>query len=148
MENQDGIKWPTIIWAALLMFILPMLVIFLVPTIVGVYVGFSTQGDMAQVNAAVQSVGTSLVYQIVVYVLFALVALWRGYVLAKKVAGQLLLQLGIAVLLTVLLVAAYFMIGSAGNLAAVWDEILIIAVMVLGGAYLGSLLKPSQAATV
>ncbi len=68
MENQGSIKWTAVIWAALLMFILP------------------------------------------------------------------------------LLVTAYFMIGSAGNVTAVWDEILIIAVMVLGGAYLGSLLKPSQAA--
>ncbi len=144
METHSGIKWTTVIWAALLMFILPMLVIFLIPAIYGTYIGFSTQGDMAKVNAGLQSLGSSLIYQIVVYIVFALGALWRGYVLAKKVAGQLLLQLGIAVLLTVLLVAAYFMIGSAGNVAAVWDEILIIAVMVLGGAYLGSLLKPSK----
>ncbi len=146
METRNEIKWTAIVWAALLMFVLPMLVIFLVPTIYGTYIGFSTQGDMAKVNAGLQSLGSSLIYQIVVYIVFALGALWRGYVLAKKLASRLLLQLGLAVLFTVLLVAAYFLIGSAGNLTAVWHDILIIAVMVLGGAYLGSLLKPSQAA--
>ncbi len=146
MESQNGINWKAVLWAAVLMFVLPMIVIFLIPTIYGTYIGFSTRGDMNQVNAGVQSLGSSLAYQVAVYVIFALVALWRGYVLAKKVPGQFLMHLGIAVLFTTILVAAYFVLGS-GNITAVWDVILIILLMIAAGGYLGSLFKTSQAAT-
>ncbi len=148
MESQNGINWKAVLWAAVLMFVLPMIVIFLIPTIYGTYIGFSTRGDMNQVNAAVQALGSSLFYQVTVYVIFALVALWRGYILAKQVPGHFLAHLAISVALVALLVAGYFVLGSAGNIAAVWDDILIILLMVAAGGYLGSLFRPSQAAAV
>ncbi len=144
--QQSGIKWSAIVRAAVLMFIIPLVISILIPTLYATYVGFSTRGDMAQVNAAVQSLGSSIVYQVIVYAVFAAVALWRSYVLVKKVASQHLLHVGIAVLVAVLLVFAYYMAMSQGNLAAIFVQVLIIALMLAGGAFLGTLLKPSQSA--
>jgi hypothetical protein len=81
-----------------------------------------------------------------VYAAYATVALWRSYVLVKKVAAQHLLHVGIAVVIAAALVFAYYITGSQGALGAVWDEVLIIAIMLAGGAYLGTLLKPSKTA--
>ena len=144
--RQSGIKWTTVVWAGLLMFIIPVLVGILIPTVYGFYIGFSTRGDMAQVNAGVQGLGSSILYQVLMYAVFAAVALWRIYVLVKKVTERRLLHAGIAVLIAALLVLAYYITASQGALAAVWDEVLIIAVMIAGGGYLGTLLKPSQTA--
>ena len=147
METQQGgIKWTTVVWAALLMFILPILISMIIPTVYGFYVGFSTRGDMAQVNAAIQGLGSSIFYQVLVYAAFAAVSLWRIYVLVKKVTDRRLLHAGIAVVIAALLVFAYYITASQGALAAVWDEVLIIAVMLAGGGYLGTLLKPGQTA--
>ena len=145
METQGGIKWRAVVWAGLLMFIIPLLISFLVPTIYGTYVGFSTRGDMEQVNAAVQGLGSSIVYRIIMYAIFAAVALWRGYVLLKKVTSQQLLHVGIAVVIAAVLVFAYFIIVSGGALGALMDA-LIFSVLLAGGAYLSTLLKPTQTA--
>ena len=144
--QQSGIKWRSVVWAAVLMFIIPFLISFLIVAIYPTYVGFSTRGDPAQINAAIQAVGSSIVYKVIVYAAYAAVALWRSYVLVKKVAAQHLLHVGIAVVIAAVLVFAYYITGSQGALGAIWNEVLIITIMLAGGAYLGTLLKPSKTA--
>ena len=146
METQPNrIKWKSVVWAAVLMFIIPMLISFLIPAVYATYVGFSTRGDPAQINAAVQSVGNSILYRVILYAVFAAVALWRSYVLVKKVVTQHLLHIGIAVLIAAVLVLAFYIIMSQGALSAI-VEALIFSVLIAGGAYLGTLLKPTKAA--
>ncbi len=145
METQTGgIKWTTVVWAAVLMFIIPILVVMLIPTIYATYVGFSSRGDPTQINAAVQSIGTSMLYKIVVYVAFAAVALWRSYVLLKKVAAQPLLHVGIAVAIAAVLVIIFYAIMGQGAMGAIVEAI-VFSVLMAGGAFLGSLLKPKTA---
>ncbi len=144
MEISSGIKWTSVVWAGLLMFVIPILILFLIPTLYATYVGFSTRGDMAQINAAIQALGSSLVFQVFMYGVFAAVALWRSSVLMKKIAAQHLLHIGIAVVVAAVLVLAYYITASGGAVAAVWDDVLIITVMIAGGAFLGSMLKPSK----
>ncbi len=146
METQpSGIKWTSVVWSAVLMFIIPMLASFLIPAVYATYVGFSTRGDPAQINAAVQSIGNSILFRIILYAVFAAVALWRSYVLAKKVASQLLLHIGIAVVIAAVLVLAFYILMSQGALGAIM-EALIFSVLMAGGAYLGTLLKPTKTA--
>jgi hypothetical protein len=38
----------------------------------------------------------------------------------------------------------FYLIMSGGNFIAVWDGTLLIAVMIVGGAFLGSMLKPGN----
>lgn len=147
METQQSeIKWTSIVWAALLMFVIPILILILIQAIYPTYVGFSTRGDPAQINAAIQAVGSSIVFQVIVYAVFAAVALWRSFVLVKKVPARILLHVGIAVVIAAGLVFAWYFAGSGGAFLSIWDDVLIIAIMLAGGAYLGTLLKPSQAA--
>src|SRR3990172_1610140 len=113
METQpSGIRWRWVVWAGLLMFIIPLVISILIPTLYGTYVGFSTRGDMEKVNAAIQGLGSSIVYQVFMYAVFAAVALWRSSVLVKKVATQHLLHVGIAVVIAAVLVFAYYIIAS------------------------------------
>ncbi len=147
METQTSeIKWTSIVWAALLMFVIPILILILIQAIYPTYVGFSSRGDPAQINAAIQAIGNSIVFQVIVYAVFAVVALWRSYVLVKKVPTRILLHVGIAVVIAAVLVFAWYFAGSGGTLASIWDDVLIIAIMLAGGAYLGTLLKPSKPA--
>ncbi len=143
-SGQRGLKWTSIVWAGFLMFFIPVLVYLLVPTLYATYIGFSSRGDPAQINAAVQTIGTSLVYRVIVYAAFGAVALWRSYVLAKKVAAQRWLHIGLAVALAVVLVLVLFVVMSQGAMGAV-VEALIFSGLMAGGAYLGSLLKPAAA---
>ena len=147
METQSNeIKWTSVVWAALLMVVIPIVILILIQAIYPTYVGFATRGDPEQINAAIQAVGTSIVFQVIVYAVFAAVALWRAYVLVKKVPAQILLHVGSAVVIAAVLVFAWYFAGSGGAFASIWDDVLIIAIMLAGGAYLGTLLKPSQAA--
>ncbi len=142
--GHTGIKWSAVIWAAFLMFLIPMLVYLLVPTLYATYVGFSSRGDPAQINAAVQTIGTSMFYKILVYAVFASIALWRSYVLLKKVTTQRLLHIAIAVVIAALLVIVVFIALSQGAVGALVEAI-IFSLLMAGGAFLGSLLKPSPA---
>ncbi len=147
METQSTeIKWTSIVWAAVLMFIIPIGILILTQAIYPTYVGFSTRGDPAQINAAIQAVGSSIVFQVIVYAVFAAVALWRSFVLVKKVPARILLHVGIAVMIAAVLVFAWYFAGSGGALVSIWDDVLIIVIMLAGGAYLGTLLKPSKTA--
>ncbi len=147
METQSTeIKWTSIVWAAVLMFIIPIGILILIQAIYPTYVGFSTRGDPAQINAAIQAVGSSMLVQVIVYIVFAAVALWRSSVLVKKVPARILLHVGVAVVIAAVLVFGYYMAGSGGAFLSIWDDVLIIAIMLAGGAYLGTLLKPSQPA--
>ncbi len=143
--GRMGIKWNSVVWAAFLMFLIPMLVYLLVPTLYATYIGFSSRGDPAQISAAVQTIGTSMFYKILVYAVFAAVALWRSYVLLKKVTAQRLLHIGIAVAIAAVLVVVVFIALSQGALGAVVEAI-IFSLLMAGGAFLGSLLKPSATA--
>ncbi len=143
--GQPGIKWTSVVWAAFLMFFIPILLYLLLPTLYATYVGFASRGDPAQINAAVQAVGTSLAYKVIVYAVFAAVALWRAFVLAKKVGAKRLLNIGIAVALAAVLVIVFFIAVSQGAAGAIVEAI-IFSVLMAGGAFLGSLLKPAAPA--
>ena len=144
METKSEIKWTSIVWAGVLMFIIALVITQLIPTVYGFYVGFETRGDMEKVNAAIMALATSLPYRIAIYVIFAAVGLWRGYVLAKKVSTQLYMQIGVAVLVAAALLVAFSAIMSGGALSAIM-EALIFAVLLAGGAFLSTLLKPKPA---
>ena len=146
MENQSsGIKWSTVVIAGVVMFIIALLITQLVPTVYGFYVGFSTRGDMEKVNEAIMALGNSMAYRIVMYVIFAAVGLWRGYVLAKKTSTQLYLQIGVAALIAAVLLVAFSAVMSGGALAAM-TEGLIFGVLLAGGAFLSTLLNPAKTA--
>lgn len=148
MENQSsGIKWGTVVIAGVLMFVIALAITQLSPVVYGFYVGFETRGDMEKINAAVMTLVTSMGYRVFVYVIFAAVGLWRGYVLIKKVSTQLYLQIGIAVLVAAGLLIAFSAVMSGGALTAIM-EALVFAILLAGGAFLSTLLKPAKTAHV
>ncbi len=146
-EEKRGMKWTSIVWAALLMFAIPVLAYVLIPAVYATYVGFSSRGDQAQINAAVQTVGSSTAYRIAVYVIFAAVGLWRAYVLFKKAPARGRLHVVLAVVIAAILVVALFMVLGQGSTGALVDA-LILSLLIAGGAFLGSLLRPAAPAAV
>jgi hypothetical protein len=142
--QQSGIKWSTVVIAGAVMFIIALVITQLVPTAYGFYVGFSTRGDMVKVNEALMALGTSMPYRIFMYAIFAAVGLWRGYVLAKTISTQVYMQIGVAVLVAAVLLLTFYFVMSGGAITAIMEG-LIFALLLAGGAFLSTLLKPKPA---
>lgn len=143
MLEEKTIKWTAIIWGAILIFIISTLLTAVVPTVYGTYIGFQTRGDMELVNEGVARVTGSVFFALYVYLSLALVALWRGFILAQKVTARLGLHIGLAAGLAFLLpLLVGFILGQ--DIAAL-PELLFYALALFGGAYLGAYLASRRA---
>ena len=136
--EEKTFKLMTVIWAAMLIFILSTLLNAAVPTAYGTYIGFQTRGDMELVNEGVALVTGLIFFALYVYLCLALIALWRGFVLAQKVAARVSLHIGLAAGLAFLLpLLVGFVVGDS-NFSI--QGLLFQALALFGGAYLGAYL--------
>ena len=139
MEEEREFQWKSVIWSAILIFVIPFIVQLLIPTVYATYTGFQTRGDQDAINQAVQTITRTSWLPIVICAAYALTALWRGAALAKKVEYRpdlhALAAGGLASIPVIIL--------SLGDLVFA----LILVVLIVGGAYLGALLgKPRNKA--
>ncbi|MFQ5575493.1 MAG: hypothetical protein ACE5G8_00745 [Anaerolineae bacterium] len=145
MNEEQTIKWGAIIWSAILIFVLSTLLASAAPAVYGTYIGFQTRGDMELVNAGVANLTGSTFFGIYFFAALALIAFWRGAVLAKKVAYRLNLHTGLAAGLAVLVpLALGFVVGDPMSVV----DLLLQAAVTFGGAYLGAFWAGKRAVAV
>jgi uncharacterized membrane protein YedE/YeeE len=144
LVEERTFNWISVVWSAILIFVLANILASAVPIIYGIYLGFQSQGDMDLVNEGVAAITNSPISAVYIFIVLALIALWRGYVLAKKVDTQISLHAGLAaggVLLITIVVNLVF--GESIS----WLQLLFQAAAIFGGVYLGAYLLSRKAAT-
>lgn len=134
MDEEREFKWKSIIWSAILTFIIPFAVQMLIPTIAATITGFQTRGDNVAINETVMAVVKSFWFMPAVYLSCMLVAFWRGRVLASKTAYRPEVHALIAVGIGAGLFSALVLLGY-GPVFAIPGFL-----VALGAAYLGAYL--------
>ncbi len=106
-STESTFNWKAILISAGLIFVLPALYSTLVLSGYGFYIGFQTRGDSELIEAGIQTLNSSLIFQISLYGLMAAVALWQSQVLAKKVGDRAMTHTVIAIAIAVMIHIAF-----------------------------------------
>lgn len=146
LNEERTFEWKAVVWAAILIFVLSILLMQLVPVVYGTYIGFQTRGDTELINEGVAGLVRSPFFIAYVYLSLAIVAWWRGAVLAGKVIDRIGLHVGIAAGLAVLAALALELVLSDSGPEIV--DFLLRVVATFGGAYLGAFLVSRKTDTV
>lgn len=109
-QQQNMINWKAVLWSAALIFGIPALYNSIVLSGYGLYVGFQTRGDSELIQAGIQTLLGSLIFQATFYVVMVAVAFWRSRILMQQKSRQATTEIGIAVALAVMVqLASQFM---------------------------------------
>ena len=145
MLEERAFQWKPVLWAATVIFVLSNVLVRMVPTIYGIYIGFQSRGDMELVNLGVESLVRSPAFAIYFYLVPAGISLWRGFVLAREVPTRVGLHLGVAgTIAAVLPLLLAFVAGDGLTLIDLGSR----AITIFGGIYLGAYLGQRQTAVV
>jgi hypothetical protein len=143
MIEERTFQWKSVIWTAIVIFVLSYVLIAVPPTLYGTYIGFQTRGDMELVNLGVENLQSSPAFALYFYLVLAGISLWRGFVLTRKVFARVVLHVGVAgAIAAVLPLILAFVAG--GGLSVEWG---LQVVAILGGIYLGTYLLQRKSAT-
>jgi hypothetical protein len=144
MIEERTFQWKSVIWTAIVIFVLSYVLIAVPPTLYGTYIGFQTRGDMELVNLGVENLQSSPAFALYFYLVLAGISLWRGFVLARKVSARVVLHVGVAgAIAAVLPLILAFVVGDGLSLVG-WG---LQAVAIIGGIYLGAYLLQWKNAT-
>lgn len=144
MMEERTFQWKSVIWAAIVIFVLSNVLVSALPAIYGTYIGFQTRGDMELVNAGIESLLHSPGFVAYFYLCIAGIALWRGYVLARKVLERVHWHAGVAGAIAVVLPLILAFVAGDGLSLVEWG---LQAVAIIGGIYLGAYLLQWKSAT-
>lgn len=144
MIEERTFQWKSVIWTAIVIFVLSYVLIPVPPTFYGTYIGFQTRGDMELVNLGVENLQSSPAFALYFYLVLAGISLWRGFVLTRKVSACVVLHVGVAgAIAAVLPLILAFVVGDGLSLVG-WG---LQAVAIIGGIYLGAYLLQWKSAT-
>jgi hypothetical protein len=89
MKNKESrLNWKAILWSALLLFGITFVANLTIGFAYGLMIGFQTRGDVAVINAKMQTFTSSPVFLGSLVLVLCLAAFWRGRVLARNVGSQ------------------------------------------------------------
>lgn len=89
MKNKESrLNWMAILWSALLLFGITFVANLTIGFAYGLMIGFQTRGDVAVINAKMQTFTSSPVFLGSLVLVLCLAAFWRGRVLARNVGSQ------------------------------------------------------------
>ena len=131
MENQKLRVLP-ILWSSVLILLLPLIINFVVVVGFGFVIGFQTRGDQAIIAEKQMALQVSIVYQLVTFLIVALVILWRVIALSKRVTNRVPLHAIIAVVLGVIVRFLLLMVMSSAE--AVFRPMLAVELLIYAAA--------------
>jgi hypothetical protein len=144
VDEEQSLHWKSILWSAFLMMVLPILYNIIATIVYGFVVGFQSRGDQEIIAERQLAFVASAAYQWSIYLVTALVILWRSYKLARKSPNRpeinvaIAVALGLAGRLTLLVV-----LPTSGQENQVFQpmllvELLLYAAAAYAGLFLGS----------
>lgn len=104
--KKRAFNWRSVLWSAVLIFLIPRILYELIGLLYGVYVGFQVRGDSEMIAEGLAVLGASSLYQSLPYDFTAVIALWRGWVLSNILK---------ALVAAVIVAALWFLLGIVFN---------------------------------
>jgi hypothetical protein len=140
VDEEQGLHWQAILWSAFLIMAVPILYNIVALLVYGFLVDFQTQDDAERQLALADSAA----YQWSIYLVTALVVLWRSYKLARQSTNRPELNVAIAVALGLTgRLALLVVMPASGQESQVFQpmllvELLLYAAAAYAGLFLGS----------
>lgn len=140
VDEEQGLHWQAILWSAFLIMAVPILYNIVALLVYGFLVDFQTQDDAERQLALADSAA----YQWSIYLVTALVVLWRSYKLARQSTNRPELNVAIAVALGLAgRLALLVVMPASGQESQVFQpmllvELLLYAAAAYAGLFLGS----------